>query len=181
MPERVVILVDGSNFYHRLRELGLPHLLTFNYKAFGRFLTGKDQLLRSTYYIGAVRAKADDQKGRELMANQQKLFTQLKKQGWNIALGDMLNTDGIYREKGVDVQIAVDLVAGAYEDQYDTAILVSSDSDLLPALEKVQAKGKHITYVGFSHKPSHALIAHSNIRRLLTREDLEQFLPAQEL
>lgn len=179
MPERVVILVDGSNFYHRLRELGLSHLLTFNYKAFGQFLTGKDQLLQSTYYIGAVRAKADDQKGRELMANQQKLFTHLRKQGWNVALGDMLNTEGVYHEKGVDVRIAVDLVAGAYEDQYDTAILVSSDSDLLPALEKVRSKKKKIIYVGFSHKPSLVLITHSDIRRLLTREDLEQFLPPQ--
>lgn len=180
MPERAVILVDGSNFYHRLRELHLAHLLTFDYAAFGKFLAGKARLLQSTYYIGVVRAKLDDQKGRQLMANQQKLFTSIRKQGWNIALGDMLQTDGTYHEKGVDVRMAVDLVAGAYEDLYDRAFLVSSDSDLIPALEKVRAKWKHITYVGFSHKPSHALITHSDVRRLLTREDLEQFLPAQE-
>jgi uncharacterized protein (TIGR00288 family) len=91
----------------------------------------------------------------------------------------MLKTEVFYLEKGVDVQIAVDLVSGAYENHYDRVILMSSDTDLLPALEKVRSKGKKITYVGFSHKPSHALIEYSDIRRLLTREDLEQFLPEQ--
>ena len=109
MPERVVILVDGSNFYHRLREMQLTHLLTFDYAAFGKFLADKARLLRSTYYIGAVRAKLDDQKGRQLMANQQRLFTSLRKQGWHVALGDMLQNNGVYHEKGVDVRMAEDL------------------------------------------------------------------------
>lgn len=38
------------------------------------------------------------------------------------------------QEKGVDVSIAIDLIRLTYEDQYDTAILVSSDSDLGPAV-----------------------------------------------
>jgi hypothetical protein len=35
------------------------------------------------------------------------------------------------REKGVDAQLAVDLVAGATDDDYDLAVLASADSDLL--------------------------------------------------
>lgn len=177
MPERAIILIDGNNFYHRLRELDLSGLLAFDYAAFANFLAGTKKLVRAQYYIGAVREKADDPHSRILMANQQKLSTNLWKHGWHIQLGDMLKNEGIYREKGVDVRIAVDLVAGAYEDQYDHAVLVSSDSDLIPALEKVRSKGKKVTYVGFSHKPSHALIEYSDVRRLLTREDVEQFLP----
>jgi len=73
------------------------------------------------------------------------------------------------------VQIAVDLLAGAYEDRYDTAILVSSDTDLIPALAKVRAMGKKVEYVGFSHKPSLGLITNSDIRRLLTADDLSPF------
>lgn len=88
----------------------------------------------------------------------------------------MLRTGHAYHEKGVDVLMAVDLVAGAYEDEYDSAILVSSDTDLIPALQKVRSKGKRVEYVGFSQKPSHGLITHSDIRRLLTKQDLEQFL-----
>ena len=87
----------------------------------------------------------------------------------------MLKTDG-YHEKGVDVLMAVGMLVGAYEDTYDILILVSSDTDLIPALEKVRILGKRVEYVGFSHKPSYGLIAHSDIRRLLLKEDIEQFL-----
>lgn len=181
MAERAIILIDGSNFYHRLKELHLRHLLSFDYAAFANFLCGaKRKLMGCTYYIGAVREEVGNERSQKLMANQVRLINRLRQQKWGVQLGEMLQHDGIYHEKGVDVRMAVDLVAGAYEDLYDRAFLVSSDSDLIPALEKVRAKEKHITYVGFSHNPSHALIAHSNIRRLLTREEFEQFLPAQE-
>lgn len=41
------------------------------------------------------------------------------------------------REKGIDVRLAVDFVAMAIENQYDTGILFSVDTDLIPALEFV--------------------------------------------
>lgn len=46
------------------------------------------------------------------------------------------------REKGIDVHLAVDMVAGALRNDYDVAILFSADTDLLPALEAVRAAGK---------------------------------------
>ena len=181
MPERLFLIIDGSNFYHRMRELHLVHLLSFDYGEFAQFLRRKNHTIAECcYYIGLVREDMHDEKSRTLMKNQQKLVSRLQKQGWKVKFGHMLKTNDIYLEKGVDVQIAVDVVAGAYEDHYDRVVLISSDTDLLPALEKVRAKGKKVTYIGFSHKPSHALIEHSDVRRLLTREDLEQFLPKQE-
>lgn len=41
------------------------------------------------------------------------------------------------REKGVDVQIAMDILIGAYERTYDVGILFSADTDLLPPLQFV--------------------------------------------
>ena len=41
------------------------------------------------------------------------------------------------REKGVDVQLAVDVVRLAMENAYDVFVLASADSDLLPVLEFV--------------------------------------------
>ena len=40
-------------------------------------------------------------------------------------------------EKGIDVQLAVDFATMAIRGQYDTGILMSRDTDLLPALEFV--------------------------------------------
>lgn len=175
--ERVFIVIDGSNFYHRLKEL--PHLngklLDFCYDDFIQRLAGKRSIVSKKYYIGVIRAKPDDIKGQILRQNQQRLFAKLQKTGWKIERGYILDSPDGHHEKGVDVHIAVDLLVGAYEDLYDTAILVSSDSDLLPALVKIRSMKKKIEYIGFSHKPSLALITHSDIRRLLTKEDIEQF------
>ena len=48
-------------------------------------------------------------------------------------------------EKGIDVKLAVDLVIGAVDNIYDTAIVISSDTDLVPAIKYVRkAKRKKI-------------------------------------
>jgi hypothetical protein len=41
------------------------------------------------------------------------------------------------QEKGIDVQIAVDLIRAAFSRDYAALVLFSSDTDLLPALETV--------------------------------------------
>lgn len=173
--EKVVILIDGNNFYHRLKELKFTNLLSFNYEKLSDFLIRQRSLASKSYYIGAVREEQGNLKSKELMRGQRKLTGKLQKDGWIVKFGHMLKTDG-YHEKGVDVQIAVDLLIGAYENLYDTAILVSSDTDLIPALIKTREMKKKIEYIGFSHKPSYGLITHSDIRRLLTKEEINQFL-----
>ena len=172
--ERVFIIIDGNNFYHRLKELKLTNLLSFDYEKFAQFLFGRRILASKNYYIGAIREERNNPKSRELMIGQQKLIGKLQKGNWVIKFGHMLKTDE-FHEKGVDVQIAVDILIGAYENLYDTAILVSSDTDLIPALAKARSMKKKIEYIGFSHKPSYGLITHSDIRRLLTKDDLQQF------
>ena len=175
MPERVFVIIDGNNFYHRLKELGLKNLLSFDYERFSQFLIGKRKLVLKKYYIGAIREDRNNPKSKELRKNQRILLGRLQKQSWQIGFGHMLKTDR-YHEKGVDVLMAVDLLVGAYENLYDIVILITSDTDLIPALEKVRSKGKKIEYIGFSHNPSHALITHSDVRRLLIKDELNNFV-----
>ena len=87
-----------------------------------------------------------------------------------------MKNDGVYHEKGVDVKIAVDLLVGAYENMYDTAILISSDTDLIPAIQKIKHLGKGVEYIGFSHKPSLALQKYASLTRLMMKEELEDFV-----
>jgi len=109
------------------------------------------------------------------MINQQKLIGRLKSCGWQVHFGHMLKTDG-YHEKGVDVKMAVDLLVGAYEDLYDTAILLSSDTDLIPAIQKIKHLGKEVEYIGFSHKPSLGLQKYASLTRLMIKEEIEKFV-----
>lgn len=55
---------------------------------------------------------------------------------------------GIF-QKGVDVQIAVDLVSFAHQNIYDVAVLFSGDIDLLESLRTIKNLGKQI--IIFSH------------------------------
>src|SRR5260370_16502721 len=75
-------------------------------------------------------------------------------------------------EKGVDVNIAVDMLVVAYENLADRLYLVSSDTDLIPAVKKAQEKGKTVIYVGFSHKLSAAMVASCKETRPLTPHTL---------
>lgn len=47
-------------------------------------------------------------------------------------------------EKGVDVSIALDIVLGNYK----TVFLLSSDTDLIPAIKKAKEMGRRVIYVG---------------------------------
>jgi len=173
--ERVCIIIDGNNFYHKLKENELIRLLGFDYNKFADFLLNNRKLVYKKYYIGSVREERGNLKSRKLMSNQRKLLGRLKRDGWDLGLGYMLKTD-VYHEKGVDVLMAVDILIGAYEDLYDTVILISSDTDLLPAMNKVREMGKKIEYIGFSKKPSLAMITNSDERRLLIKQELERFI-----
>ena len=88
------------------------------------------------------------------------------------------------REKGIDVMLAIDLIVGAVEDIYDMAIIVSSDADLLPAIEWIRkTKNKQVMYVGFLYKnnnnaskPLYSMIVNTDIQRVLVETDLKCFL-----
>jgi len=176
--KRVAVYLDGSNFYHILRDprVNLHDLLQYDYKGLADWLARGRRIVSLRYYVGVVRAKPEDDKGQRMRSNQQRLFARLKKQGWNVVLGHMMQYDnGGFHEKGVDVLIALDIVEGAYQEVYDTAILVSSDTDLLPAIARAQEKGRSVEYVGSSYRPSFGMIKHANENRLLTKEELARF------
>jgi len=109
-------------------------------------------------------------------AAQQRLFAYLRKHHFRYSLGYLLKYGGHFHEKGVDVQIACDILVASYENLCDRIILVSSDTDLLPAIAKAREKGKLVEYVGFSHAASLAMVANCTTSRLLTQGDLEPFL-----
>ncbi len=177
MSQRCLILIDGSNFYFKLKDLKLHNLLQFNFEKFAQFLTRSGKFVGATYYVGRVRQDGTKHADK-LLANQQKLLATLRNHSFQYSLGYLLKSDGVYHEKGVDVQIAVDMLVAAYEDKCDRIILVSSDTDLAPAIKKAQEKGKIVEYVGFSHKTSVAMVRFCKESHVLTKEDILPFTTA---
>ena len=58
-----------------------------------------------------------------------------------------------YIEQGVDVQLAVNMIEFAYRDIYDTATLISGDSDFVSAIQFVKDLGKHIELAAVEAQP----------------------------
>jgi uncharacterized LabA/DUF88 family protein len=173
-PERTIILIDGSNFYFKLKDLGL-HTLDFHFSAFTKLLAGNREVIQSIYFVGEVRTDGTAHV-QKLYNNQQKLIARLKNHRVLYQFGYLLKSDGKFHEKGVDVHIAVAILVAAYENLADRIILISSDTDLIPAVAKAQEKGKIVEYVGFSHKISLAMARSCRETRTLTRDDLLPFI-----
>lgn len=169
------LIVDGSNFYHGCKRIAPEiHLTNFKYRDFFEKLTGIDKL-EIIYCVGEI-VQGRDKKSRDLYAQQQKLFYNLEKQKIKICKGFMLFSNGAFHEKGVDVRIAIEMLRGALKNEFEECYLVSSDSDLLPAVFDAKKAKKKIIYVGFSDISSQVLskncnkVIKINLKQLLTVE-----------
>jgi hypothetical protein len=110
MPEiasRVAVFIDGSNLFFKLRslEFNLLNLTKFDYRGLSKWLANDRLIVYCGYYVGAVRAKENDEKGQRLRQQQQKLFAHLAspEQDFMIKRGYLMENEGKYHEKGVDV------------------------------------------------------------------------------
>lgn len=177
---RVAVFVDGGNLYNRLREVAIPAIARLRYRELIESLIKTDTVVSLDYYVGLVKPDTHDPYSIKLSVQQQDFlnFLKSKEQAFTIKLGALVKSGGVYREKGVDVQLAIDMIVGAYENKYDVALLLSSDSDFLPVVKKVRGLGKLVGYVGFSHGPSKALQWGASFYKLLNKEKILPFCPA---
>jgi len=180
IKKRAIVIIDGSNFYHKLKSLNFHNLFSFDYNRFILSLTKSDKLIKKYFCIGKVKADQNDKKARKMMADQQTLVSRLQKENFIIQFGYLLKSENRYHEKGVDVQMAVDILKGAYRDIYDNAYLLSSDFDLLPAIIEAQAIDKTVVYVGFRHKISYALLNNCKRNLFLEKKDVLPFLSTND-
>lgn len=176
--EKVAIYIDGSNFYHYLKDkqISFPKGQKFDFKLFVDFLVGNRNCISKRYYTGIFRNVDNSSKSKELVKGQQKFLSEIEKIGFVIKRGRIMYDSGKTREKGTDVKIATDLIIGAIDDLYDTAILVSSDTDLIPAIQYIKYRKKKLEYIGFSHAPSFGIQKYATFSRLLLPSDIKKFV-----
>jgi uncharacterized LabA/DUF88 family protein len=186
--ERVKIYIDGGNTYKALfkecknsRDNStidsiVPKKKKFNFNEFASFLISPMRnLCGKSYYVGIVRNYNQTEKSEKMVRGQQKFLAALELEGFVIERGKIVYDHKI-REKGVDVKIAIDLVIDGIEDKYDTAIIVSSDTDLIPAIKYIRSKGKKVEYVGFSNFVSFGMIKECDDQRILGVTELQSFI-----
>jgi len=142
--ERVIIFIDGSNFYHSVKETFDLHDNQIDFRKLIEILR-VGRLLVGVYYYNA---SLDRGYNEEVYWKQQKFFSELRNiPGFHVILANMRKIkkpDGTFEftVKGDDVYLGIDMVSLAYEDTYDTTILVSGDGDFVPAVKRIQKLGK---------------------------------------
>jgi len=171
--ERVMIFIDGANFYRALKnEYGKADI---DFEKFQTLLVEGRKHIRTYYYNATV----DQSQDKKRYAAQQRFFQRLEKIPYfQIHRGYLSYRGGVLVEKGVDVKLAVDMIRFAYLDNYDTAILVSGDGDFSPAVELIQDSGKHVENATFTSSRSHQLRQKSDRFISLDKPILDPLFPA---
>ena len=64
-----------------------------------------------------------------------------------VRLGELVKSKKRFRQKGVDILMAIDSLEKAYRNQYDTGLFFVGDSDFIPLIEAIKDSGKKVICV----------------------------------
>lgn len=114
-PERVHVFIDGSNLYKGMQlHIGPGPFPPQSIDKPAQHLCGQRRLVKITYYNSPLNRTDAAYKAQK------------------------------YTDKGTDVHIATDLLIHAFDNQYDTAILISEDGDFVSAIQEVKRLKKKV-------------------------------------
>jgi uncharacterized LabA/DUF88 family protein len=176
-----ILLIDGENFKGKIRGVfnaeGEKDLIWHKYDfkgLFNKVLEGIEINEVCFYFARIKDHPKSSEKSKQLIEEQRLLKTYLESCGFNVIMAGSVrgNIDKsgtlVFKEKGVDVKIGVDMVALACDKKVDSIILGSSDSDLQPAIKEVSERGLECIYLGFEMQPNKG-ITYTTTRTILIR------------
>lgn len=146
-----MIFIDGSNMYHSLKAYFKR--TDIDLSCFNQKILEKRRLVRM-YYYNAVVGKTEEP---ERFKDQEKYFKSVAAIPYTeLRLGRLVYTNQWPNsppfEKGVDVQLATDMITHAFKNNYDVAILVAGDNDYVGAIQAVKDNGKHVEVALFGQE-----------------------------
>jgi uncharacterized LabA/DUF88 family protein len=138
--QRVIVYIDGFNFYYGLKTPSWKRYYWLDVvKLFETFMRPNQELVAVKYFsarptdIGkSKRQDAFFQVNNENPKFKLILGKYLKKEIECFRCHNIIHT---YEEKETDVRIATQIVADAYQKNCEISIIVSADSDMVPAIE----------------------------------------------
>jgi uncharacterized LabA/DUF88 family protein len=179
----VICYVDGFNLYHGLRSKGWNKYYWLDVWALAERFLLPDQTLRGLVYCSA-RVKRDvDGLNRQmqyfdaLVAHREKLKVLYGHYIVNkVKCPDCGTIRERHEEKMTDVNIACQLLVDAMDDKFDTALVISGDSDLAPPIEMIQERfpEKRIIVLFPPNRVSKVLRNISHGQRRISEADLWQ-------
>ena len=147
--QRVTVYIDGLNLYYGLKSKGWRRYYWLDLRRLAvNLLRPGQRLVAVRYFTARVSSQADDP---DKPARQNTYLEALATLPYlHIHYGHHLlksitclncgTTWTTYEEKMTDVNIAVELLGDAQDDAFDTAIIISADSDLTGPVSAVRQR-----------------------------------------
>jgi len=142
MPKkgRVIAYVDGYNLYHGIRDADWRRYLWLDLaKLAGSLILETQELVITKYFTTRISAPESKRKRQseylEALATHcggsiQMFWGHYQTEPWTCKCCN--KTELVPHEKKTDVNIAVELMTDAFQNAFDSAFLISADSDLVP-------------------------------------------------
>lgn len=181
---QTAIFVDGGYFDRVSRDCGSPRI---DFGKLATELSKPDDLLRTYYYhCLPYMSPVPTQEEEERYAGKQRFFSALNRLNrFEVREGkleyrgtDRESNRPIFEQKRVDIYLGVDLVLLATKQRIHRAILVTGDSDFLPAIRAAKNEGVliHLYHGSGPQQPHRDLWEEADDRTVITPELLQKFL-----
>src|SRR3989344_9284002 len=164
-PLRIDVLVDGGNWYHALRQHSAGGRKYVNYRALAEWLVGELQkegslFARRSVQIGKWYFTAVPEDDPLFKASMLAFLSgiadrdgyhvvQFPKRISRVSCVECGKQQVRFEEEQVDVAVATQLILRAVEKVVDAVVLVSGDSDYVPAVMAAQEMGMPVFVAGF--------------------------------
>ena len=141
--KRTIFFIDGFNVYHAIKNSRFNKYKWLDYWELSKKFIGKKDELKGVLYFTAY-SVWDNEK----IKRHKRLVLANRDQGVDVIFGRFRRVTKncrqcrkkyqTFEEKRTDVNIAIHLLTNAYKDNYDKAVLISGDSDIIPAVQAVK-------------------------------------------
>ena len=148
MLNRLKIYIDVANINNRFKDCDIQYKKIDYIKFINKLSFGYDYK-GTNYYITPFKSSSINQNWQRNFKNQQKYFSFLKLNIPNFTIKQFeakprKETPGKFQEKGVDMEIGLDMVIDATKSSVDTLMLLSAERDFIPSIERVKEFGKEV-------------------------------------
>jgi uncharacterized LabA/DUF88 family protein len=142
--KRIVALIDGFNVYHAIKNRrGWDRYKWLNYRKLASLFCRAKDTLEGVYYFTALATWLPDSVSRHRTfiraletEDVQVIYGKFKKKDRRCAVCRRVYS--AHEEEETDVNIATHLFRLAVEDAFDIALVISADSDLVPAIKEAR-------------------------------------------
>ncbi len=145
MADRAAVFIDGAYLTKILDvDFGKPKI---DLAGFSDILCGKYERLRTYYYncMPYQSCPPTEDERRRFASMDKFVYTLRKLPRFEVKLGRLGCVGGEFIQKRVDIALAVDLVRLSCGRMIQKAVIVTGDSDFLPAIEAAKEAGVLVT------------------------------------